>query len=58
MTTTELIRSLDLRHLGAGDVEKIEEAMSTDDAEIMLTLVDALIWKAKKPVTQKDRRRR
>ena len=57
MTTTDLITALDLRHLRSRDVRRIEEALNSEDAEVMLTLVDALIGEAKKPVTQKDRRR-
>ncbi len=53
MTSKEVIHAFGLQHLTARDVERIEEAMSSDDAETMLTLVDALVGKAKK----KDRRR-
>jgi hypothetical protein len=61
MTTKELIRTLGLRHLSSSEVRQIEEAMNSDDAEMMLTAVDAIVGKARKPnparATQKDRRR-
>ena len=60
MTSQELIKALGLRHLRSRDVERVELALNADDAEVMLTLVDALVGKAMEPAraTQKNRRRR
>lgn len=49
MTTRELIQSLGLKYLSPRDVERLEDAMNSNDAETMLMLVDDLVGKAGRP---------
>jgi hypothetical protein len=47
MTTQEMIQRLGLQHLGQRDVEAVEDALNSDDCEVMLHLVDHLVGQAK-----------
>jgi hypothetical protein len=52
MTSQELIQRLGLQHLAQQDVEAVEEALNSDDCEVMLHLVDRLVGQAKTAQTK------